>query len=132
MFGMEKLNKPLYVGISFALATVNLVLPASAGTLQSGIEKDDSIMRLSRPDTTPGGSFSSNAPLRIERPMAAPPMAPPIRGLVDTGAFNTLKGTANQDDPKLGLLRPAEFGSIPNSKFDLGADRNSRELTLAW
>ncbi len=65
--------------------------------------------------------------------MPAPPINSGLRGLVDTTAFSApLKGSANQNDPRLGLLKPAQFGNIPNSKFDLGADRNSRELTLAW
>jgi hypothetical protein len=55
-----------------------------------------------------------------------------ITGLVDTASFRPLAGRATRDDAKLGLLKPSEFGNIPNSKFDLGSERGSKELTLAW
>lgn len=108
--------------------------PARADVLQGNVQKSDTLMRLQRPGGNPGGTTTTDPnSFRIERPMPAPPINNGLRGLVDTTAFSApLKGSANEADPRLGLLKPAQFGNIPNSKFDLGADRNSRELTLAW
>jgi hypothetical protein len=58
---------------------------------------------------------------------------PALTGLVDTGAFSRpLQGNATDNGGKLGLLSPAQFGDIPNNKFDLGAERGDRQLVLAW
>jgi hypothetical protein len=71
--------------------------------------------------------------MRLERPMPAPDFrGRPLTGMIDTHAGNPFQGRATNDDVKLGLLKPADFGSIPNTKFDLGAERGSKELTLAW
>jgi len=118
--------------VAAIICLISLGTQTQADVLKGGVEEEGS-MRLQRPSNTQNGS-AAEEPLRIQRPMPAPPINnAPMRGLVDTSAFNNpLKGKADDDDAKLGLLRPAEFGRIPNSKFDLGTERNSRELTLAW
>ena len=98
-----------------------------ADILQGEVNKNDELLRITRP-----GNDNSSDSLRIER---AVPVAPPrFKGnLVDTGAFsNPLSGSASKDGGKLGLVSPGQFGSLPPNKFDLGADRSSRELLLAW
>jgi hypothetical protein len=117
-----------------AVSLMTLAPSLQAKTLEGGVEEEDAITRLARPATAPSGDLSGQVPLRIQRPMPAPPINGGLKGLVDTTAFSAppLRGNANQDNVNLGLLKPTEFGNIPNSKFDLGADRNSRELTLAW
>jgi hypothetical protein len=106
---------------------------AEAKVLQGSASEDDEILRLGRPNNTQSGGVTSSAPLRLGRPMPAPDFrGKAITGLVDTSSFSPLAGRATRDDAKLGLLKPSEFGNIPNSKFDLGAERGSKELTLAW
>jgi len=105
---------------------------AHAELLQGSVQDED--MRLTRPGDNNGNKGSSDS-LRIERPMPAlaPPIGARLSGLVDTSSFNKpLSGRATDSDGKLGLLQPAQFGTIPANKFDLGADRSSRELVLAW
>jgi hypothetical protein len=86
--------------------------------------------RLTRPSTNQAPSFDG------------PPVAPPRRlrplsdlrastGLVDTASFKPeLTGQAREDDTRLGIVQKDDF-KLPRG-FDLGAERNSRELTLAW
>jgi hypothetical protein len=108
-------------------------LAAPAKVLQGNVEDDD--MKLSRPSTESGNANDNNdGSLRIQRPMPAPPVSGGrLAGLVDTGAFSKpLQGNADKNDGRLGLLQPGQFGTIPANKFDLGADRGSRELVLAW
>jgi hypothetical protein len=107
-----------------------LVAPAMAKVLQGGVQEEDEITRLARPQNLTG---SVDQPSRLQRPLPAPDFhGRPVTGMIDTHAFHPLAGNATNDDAKLGLLKPNDFASIPASKFDLGADRGSKELTLAW
>ncbi len=117
-----------------AMALMTMLGTASdAELLHGSASKDDEILRLGRPDNSPSGGVTSTTPLRLGRPMPAPDFrGKTITGLVNTSAFKPLIGTASRNNGKLGLLQPAQFGTIPNSKFDLGAERGSKELTLAW
>lgn len=129
----------LMINVCKSIAAIALVVttgvqavPASADVLKGRIEDTNTIMRLQRPG---GGTSTSNVPaaappLRLARPNLA--AAPLTGGLVDTGAFRPLRGLAAQDDSKLGLLKPNDFATIPPAKFDLGAERASREMVLAW
>ncbi|HEY9677272.1 MAG TPA: energy transducer TonB [Drouetiella sp.] len=119
------------VSLSITLCTA-FSAAAEAKILQGSASKDDEIMRLNRPDNSQSGGTSASDGLRLGRPMTAPDFHKTLSGLVDTRSFSPLSGRATRDDGKLGLLKPAQFGDIPNSKFDLGAERGSRELTLAW
>lgn len=108
----------------------------NAALLHGSVEETDGVTRLARPGTTGNGTDNTqNGSLGMQRPMAAPDFrtGAPLSGLVDTQAFSSppLRGNATNNNSGLGLLRP-QYGSIPNSKFDLGAERGDRELTLAW
>ena len=128
-------------GIGRSLVAGSLVLgsvltlagmtPVTATTLEGGVQKEDESTRLVRPPSLTGNADNS---MRLERPMPAPDFrGRPLTGMADTHSFgNPLQAHATSDDAKLGLLKPADFGTIPNSKFDLGSERGSKELTLAW
>jgi len=101
---------------------------ARADVLQGEVQQNDEMMRIARPNA--GTGQASNDSLRIERGI---PVAPPRlkSGLTDQTAFsNPLLGGAEKAIPGSGT--PGQFGSIPNNKFDLGAERGSKELVLAW
>lgn len=100
----------------------------SAEVLQGNISRNEAMTRLARPSGL-GGKISS-----LNTTSKMPPLAPPIQAqsshLTAMGSkfdistfkdsFSGLSGAAKSDD----------YAS--KNKFDLGADRNSRELTLAW
>lgn len=102
--------------------------PVSAEVLQGNISRNEAMTRLARPSGLGGNISSLNTTSKM------PPLAPPIQAqsshLTAMGSkfdistfkdsFNGLSGAARSDD----------YAS--KNKFDLGADRNSRELTLAW
>jgi hypothetical protein len=98
---------------------------ATAEVLKGGVQTEEELMRIGRPDNTQNGD------LRVER---TPQLAPqrPQAGLVDTGAFAPLKGSAQDSNANLGLMKPGQFGAIPADKFDLGADRGSKAMVVAW
>lgn len=106
--------------------------PASAAELLRGrVERADENTRVQRP-----GSMGDRLPGKVEttRLQRAEPMeAPNFRaGLVDTNAFRQpLAGRAQDDGVRLGLLKPNDFANLP-SKFDVGAERGSKEMVLAW
>lgn len=137
MLNTEKKKPPTklfsYRAMALALIAMTglLALPAPAEVLQGRIEDSNTIMRLQRPGagTAVGNGPVAAPPLRIARPSLA---AAPLSGLVDTGAFKPLQGAASDDGAKLGLLKPNDFATIPPAKFDLGAERGSREMVLAW
>ncbi len=80
--------------------------------LQGRIEQED--FRIRKPQTrTRDNNLQNQAPV------------------VDSNAFaETLKGKA--DDSKLnGAVQSADFANLPKG-FDIGADKGSKELVLAW
>lgn len=107
--------------------------PSPAQVLEGNISKSEAVMRLSRPGTS---SLNSTSKM--------PPVAPPIRlsrapsrdltamnGSFDVSTFkNSFSASASRDGLRSGIAKADDF--IDKNKFDLGADRNSRELTLAW
>jgi hypothetical protein len=128
MVGIVKTGRIFACLLAFLIAGPAVPVRASE-VLQGEIQKDGELMRIQRPDATQNGATDD---LRIER---MPQMAPqrPQSGLVDTSAFSApLKGNAQENGATLGLMKPGQFGSIPNSKFDLGAERGSKEMVLAW
>jgi hypothetical protein len=132
-----KVWKQTFAVLALSAILLPLSLPAGAETLQGSIEQTDAMTRLQRPDAPMQAGVSGaggGIPLRLGRPTAAPDFrsGSPLAGLVDTGAFTPLRGGASDDGGRLGLLKPTEFGSIPNNKFDLGAERGDRALVLAW
>lgn len=111
---------------------VMTIAPAQADVLKGGVEHSDRLTRLSRPalsgEATSQGSIPTAPARRISRESLAMQ-----KGLVDASQFSSrppISGRAQQDDVHLGLLKPNDF-KLP-AKFDLGAERNSKELTLAW
>jgi hypothetical protein len=126
MVGVVKTGR-IFACLLFLLIAGPAVPARASEVLQGEIQKDGELMRIQRPDATQNGSATDD--LRIDR---MPQMAPQ-RGLVDANSFSSpLKGSAQQNGANLGLMKPGEFGTIPNSKFDLGAERGSREMVLAW
>jgi hypothetical protein len=115
----------------YLLAILSLSIlqnPASADVLQGEVQQTEEQMRIARPTNGPGQA--PNDSLRIERGV---PVAPPRlkSGLTDQTAFsNPLLGGAEKAAPDSST--PGLYGNIPNNKFDLGAERGSKELVLAW
>ncbi len=106
-----------------------------AEVLQGSIQETDAMTRLNRQASENGNVQGvGSPPTRIGMPVAAPNFrsGQPLAGLLDTAAFTPLRGNLAADNGRLGLLKPQEFGNIPNSKFDLGAERGDRELVVAW
>ncbi len=106
-----------FLNLIIAASLFAPVLPAAAQGLQGGVNLDSTMARLSRP------ALSGNA-------MAAPPMAPPAQ---------TFNGFANQGGG--GLVGNGQFDNSPGNSlvsgadtnaFEIGAERGSKELTLAW
>ena len=114
---------------SLALATVTLStiapLPADAQTLQGHlIDENLRLMPAYKGNTAlrPGGQS-----LRILR---APGSS--SSGLVDASAFAPpLSGRASGDNLHGGIAEPGNFARPPRN-FDIGAERGSREMVLAW
>lgn len=112
---------------------VSVLVPVYSRTLQGNVSEEDLMPRLARPTEAVGGNQPEGA-LRLRRPsMAASVSGDGLKGIVDRTAFGSpLRGRVDDNGGRLGVLEPAQFDSLPNSKFDLGAERGSRELTLAW
>lgn len=123
--------KTVSISLATIVATVLALLPAHAEVLQGSVTKTGIMMRLARPGSAdmPGVDGPPLAPaIRLTRPTANLQSSP---GIVDTAAFKpALSGQAREDELRLGVVKPDEF-QLPRG-FDLGAERGSRELTLAW
>jgi len=118
----------IIVSAALSLGLILPALPSQAKVLQGNVQQED--MRLDRQQQGfQGQAQQGGNGMRIARTATQGPLN---GGLVDVGAFSPLKGGAEDNGGKLGIIQPAQFGKIPNSKFDLGADRNSQELVLAW
>ncbi len=107
--------------------------PAMAQKLLKGnVQHVDENTRLQRPTGNLGDRLQGQTEsTRLQR--GAPVEAPSFRGsLVDTNSFRQpLAGRASDDGVNLGLLKPNDFANLPN-KFDMGAERGSKEMVLAW
>lgn len=128
-----RLAKTAYTILAM-LSALAVIAPAQAQMLQGRVYKDDQITRISRPASAQlGGSFSAAPPAaRIARPVAALG-AGAVPGLVDTAAFaSALSGRADTSRFGLGVVKSAAFAAPPPRNFDLGAERGSKEMVLAW
>lgn len=109
-------------------------LAAPAETLKGRVSVEEEMLRIRRPPAAPPqATLNSQGPAtRIARPAGGfNPLAG--RPTVDTTAFAPpLAGRAQDDDFKLGVVKADEFKAPPAKNFDLGAERGSRELLLAW
>lgn len=106
---------------------------APAKTLQGSVEEQSEILRLAPPSAgAPGQQDHQTHSLRIAR--QAPSANLSSRNpLIDPGVFSRpLKGNADQNGFRLGVLRPDSFNLPPQNKFDIGAERESREMMIAW
>lgn len=107
---------------------------AYSEVLQGRVSVEDELLRINRPaaGAAPDRLRGNGESTRIARPAAGFNGAAG-RPLVDTTAFAPpLSGQAKQDDFKLGVVKADQFKMPPPNNFDLGAERNSRELVLAW
>lgn len=111
--------------IKLALITLialgSSVQMATAKMLEGSVNQSSHVTRLTRSNQLNSGATMN----------AAPPLAPPVvrlnrgTGLVDNTKFASTPLRGNVDQAGLG-------GLASGDRFDIGADRNSRELTLAW
>jgi hypothetical protein len=108
----------------------NCVLPGLAQEVLKGeVQENDGITRLNRPAPGSGGNESNS--LRLDRPTVG--SGAPLTGLVNTSQFSKpLSGNEQASSGGMGLVRPDEFRNLSAQKFDLGADRGSKELLIAW
>lgn len=107
---------------SFAMSSLTLFsgIAASAQALQGRIETEDYRLRNARPAE----------PTRIQRGLQ-PQQGQVDKSPVDATAFaDPLQGRADQNGLK-GAVESADFARLPKG-FDIGADKGSRELVLAW
>jgi len=107
----------------FSAAALSLITPlllsgsVEAQVLQGGVHLDGSMARLSRP------ALSGAA---TDMPPTAPP-GPNLAGFANQGG-NGLVGTGQFDNsPGNSLVSGAD-----KNAFEIGADRGSKELTVAW
>lgn len=108
------------------LLTSQIPAIAEKDMLKGSVQKEDALMRIERPSNNQGASQSNS--LRLSRPSTSP-----LTGLVDTSKFsNPSSDNLRSDAAHLGLVQPNNFQSLSANKFDLGADRGSRELLIAW
>lgn len=114
-------SKKTKLALMTIIALGTSVQIASAKMLEGTINQSSHITRLTRSNQLDSGATIN----------AAPPLAPPLvrlnRGtpLVDNSKFASTPLRGNVDQGGLG-------GLASGNRFDIGADRNSRELTLAW
>jgi hypothetical protein len=117
-------DRRLFAIILVALCTFTLAMPAPAKLLKGGLSEES--LRLAPARTLNGNAQQPQAaPLRISRAPAA------LQGsAVDAGAFT---GTAQngRSSPLDGVVDTNSFAQAPKN-FDIGAERGSREMTLAW
>jgi hypothetical protein len=106
-----------------ALCTFAFAVPAPAKLLKGGVS--DESLRLAPATRALEGNAQQAQPTRISRAPSA------LRGsAVDAGAFT---GTPQngRTSPLDGVVDTNQFAQAPKN-FDIGADRGSREMTLAW
>jgi hypothetical protein len=120
---LSRINfREIAVVVLLALCVFSLAVPAPAKVLRGGLSEES--YRLV-PQNQSGRIQSGKSDTRISRTPSA------LRGsAVDSTAF---AGTAltPQRSPLSGVLDTNEFAKPPQN-FDIGAERNSREMMLAW
>jgi hypothetical protein len=103
------------------LATTNL--PSSAEVLQGYVLEEN--LRL-QPSTRLNPNVPQIAPPRISRNSG------PLKGnVIDTNAFSPSLQSMPGKPALGGMVSSNDFSQLPKN-FDLGAERSSRELVLAW
>lgn len=98
---------------------------AQAAPLKGSVETEDYRIRAGNRS---GSASATDPALRLGRPQAGA-----SDSFVDTASFAapTLPGKAQHDDLQSGLVQSQDFANLPKN-FDIGADRGSKEMVLAW
>lgn len=129
-YKMKSILKLAMVAIFLFMSFYPGLLPkANCEVLQGAVEQEDELLRVKRPD--PNTDIQNGS---TEMPTAAPSRFD--SKLVDLSAFSSPMSAGAQQNSFKGSSQSARTeqppGNIPDDKFDLGADRGSRELLLAW
>ncbi len=127
-------NKTINCYLSFLLAlSCNSYTPdahAAGSVLKGGVRLENGSTRLARPsgNSAPTLSTADSVPVAPQRNTSLFASAQGS-GLIDKTAFTALP--AIPANPSSG--RPLSGAAqAQNNKFDIGAERNSKQLTLAW
>jgi len=106
--------------ITAQIALAQAPAPAPSSPLQGNIEEEDFRIHKARPDG-----------MRIGREMQ--PQQPTLGGsAVDSSAFaGPLSGHTDDSQLRGQAVQSADFAKLPKG-FDIGADKGSQELVLAW
>jgi hypothetical protein len=123
---MKRMPVPGCLSIAVIIIfAMTIAKPAYSQVLRGNVSKDLELLRLKAPLVAPGRTSHN---LRIHRKQAAPPVQAQ-ESILDSSAFKPgLNGQVARNG--LGIVNADNF-TLPNH-FDIGADRNSRELVLAW
>src|SRR5437868_1368125 len=123
--------RKVFAFVSLFILSASVCLPGYAKILQGTVQQDLELHRLARPDGNGTGPMTGGIrSTRIQRPLTD--NAAPLSGLVDTAAFAPLQGRAGSNGPlKSGVVQAGDFAAPPKN-FDLGAERGSKEMVLAW
>ena len=107
-------------GLAWAQAPATA--PASTGTLEGRIEEEDfRIHKQQRPEN-----------MRIGREQQQAMQPTTATSPVDSNAFSSpLSGKADESQLHGNAVQSSDFANLPKG-FDIGADKGSRELVLAW
>lgn len=121
-----KATIPIACIISLILNLLAPMVLAQGAPLKGSIETEDYRIRAGNKPNLNGQVQDQS--MRIGRPMTGMSDSP-----VNSAAFSApvLPGQARQDDLKSGLVQSEEFSTLPKN-FDIGADRGSKEMVLAW
>jgi hypothetical protein len=117
-------GRNLFAIAMVAFCTFSMAVPAPAKLLKGGVS-DESLRLAPANRALDGNARQQAAPLRISRAPAA------LQGsAVDAGAFT---GTPQngRTSPLDGVVDTNQFAQAPKN-FDIGAERGSKEMTLAW
>lgn len=123
MLAFKDVNRFIAAGL-LALVSLSSAPIAVADTLQGGVQQDD--YRIHRGN---GGALAPapDRSVRLQRPREGRADASPVNDLAFT---DPLQGKADTNEQKP-LVESAEFANLPKG-FDIGAEKNSREMVLAW
>lgn len=117
------LAKSVFSIAAFSALLISTAPVMAQGTLQGGVQVNNQGLRLSRPASVQSGATTTDAiPVAPSRFAARAQTSG--GGLVDTKLF---AGTPGRDS-----LPATLAGQAANNKFDIGAERGSKTLTLAW
>lgn len=91
--------------------------------LHGRVEQEDFRIIRKAPPATPSD------PVRVDRELK--PATPATDSVVDPGAFAAPLAARADSNQLNGAVQSADFAKLPKG-FDIGADKGSKELVLAW